>query len=94
MIIGIDIFLFISFFIIIIINKFDLLRLRIIVCINFFSLYEYIIKFNTIKEKRLIIDIIIIRELYEYKEFIEIRWIDEIRNPINVMMKVISNRIF
>ena len=72
-IIGIDIFIFISFFIVIIINKFNLLRLRIIVYINSFSLYEYIIKLNTIKEKRLIINIIIIRKLYKRKELTEIR---------------------
>ena len=42
------------------INKFNLFRFFIIVYINFF-LYEYIIKFNIIKEKRLIINIMIIR---------------------------------
>ena len=71
-IINIDILIFISFFIAIIINKLNLLRLRIIVYINFFSLYECIIKLNIIK-KRLIINIIIIRELYKRKKFIEIR---------------------
>ena len=72
-IIDIDILIFIFSFIAIIINKFNLLRLRIIVYINFLSLYEYIVKLNTIKEKRLIINIIIIRELYERKKLIEIR---------------------
>jgi len=32
-----------------------------IIYIDLFSLYKYIIKLNTIKEKRLIIDIIIIK---------------------------------
>ena len=73
MIIDIDIFIFISFFIIIIINKLGLLYLRIIVYINYFLLYECIIKLSTIKEKRFIIDIIVIRESYERREFIEIR---------------------
>ena len=72
-IIDIDIFIFISFFIVIIINKLNLLRLRIIVYINFFSLYEYIVKFNTIKEKYLMINIIIIRKSYERREFTEIQ---------------------
>ena len=72
-IIDINIFISISSFIVIIINKLNLLRLRIIVYINFFSLYEYIVKLNTIKEKRLIINIIIIRKSYKRREFIEIR---------------------
>ena len=59
-IIDIDIFIFIYSFIVIIINKFDLLRLRIIVYINFFSLYECIVKLSTIKEKRFMINIIVI----------------------------------
>ena len=49
-VIGIDILIFISFFIVMIINKLSLLYLRIIVCINFFLLYEYIIKLSIIKK--------------------------------------------
>ena len=60
-IISINILIFIFIIIIIIINKFDLFRFFIIVYINSFSLYEYIIKFGIIKEKRLMINIIIIR---------------------------------
>ena len=52
-IIDIDILIFISFFITIIINKLSLLRLRIIVYINFFLLYECIVKLNTIKKNTL-----------------------------------------
>jgi hypothetical protein len=45
----------------------------IIVCIDFYSLYECLVKLGTIKEKRLIIDIMAIRKSYENRELFEIR---------------------
>ena len=38
-----------------------------------FSLYEYMVKLSTTKEKRLIIDIIAIRQSYKHRELLEIR---------------------
>jgi hypothetical protein len=38
-----------------------------------YSFYEYIIKLNIIKEKRLIINIIAIKELYKKRELLKIR---------------------
>jgi hypothetical protein len=46
----------------------DRLRLpkaSIVVCTNFLFLYECFIKLKTIKEKRLIIDIMILRQIYK-----------------------------
>jgi hypothetical protein len=60
MIIDIDILISLATIINIVINKLDFLRLFIIICINSFSLYEYIVKFSITKEKRLIINIIVI----------------------------------
>jgi hypothetical protein len=45
----------------------------VIICIDSYSLYEYIIKLGTIKEKRLIINIIIIKESYKKRELLKIR---------------------
>ena len=45
----------------IIINKFKIKQLLIIVYIDFFLLYKYIVKLNIIKKKHLIINIISIR---------------------------------
>jgi len=44
-----------------------------VIYINLFLLYEYIIKLSITKEKYLIIDIITIRQSYKRKEFSEIR---------------------
>jgi hypothetical protein len=45
----------------------------IIVYTDFYSLYECLVKLGIIKEKRLIIDIMAIRESYENRELFEIR---------------------
>jgi len=42
-------------------------------CTNSFSLYEYLVKLGTTKEKRLMIDIMALRQLYERRELIEVR---------------------
>jgi hypothetical protein len=45
----------------------------IIVYIDFYSFYECLVKLGITKEKRLIIDIIVIRESYENRELFKIR---------------------
>jgi hypothetical protein len=45
----------------------------IIVCIDSYSFYECLVKFGITKKKRLIIDIMAIRESYENRELFEIR---------------------
>ena len=59
-IVSINILISIFTIITIIIDKLNLSYLFTIVYVNSFLLYEYIIKLNTIKEKRLIINIIVI----------------------------------
>jgi len=53
----------------------DILSILFVVYIDFYSLYEYLVKFNIIIEKRLMIDIIKFKKSYERRE-IEIRWIN------------------
>jgi hypothetical protein len=45
----------------------------IIVCIDLYSLYEYLVKLGTTKEKCFMIDIIILRQSYKRRELFEIR---------------------
>jgi hypothetical protein len=57
----------------IIIKQLKLPPIPAIVCTDLFSLYECIVKLGTTKEKRLMINIIAIRQSYERRELSEIR---------------------
>jgi hypothetical protein len=70
---GINMSFAISFTLTMIMKQLELSIIPIIVCTDFYSLYECLVKFGTIKEKRFIIDIIVIRESYENRELFEIR---------------------
>jgi hypothetical protein len=51
------------------------------------SLYDCLVKLNTIAEKRLMIDLMCLRQSYERREIAEIRWIDENINLADAMTK-------
>jgi hypothetical protein len=70
---GVNISFAISSTLTIIIKQLGLFTIPIIVCTDSYSLYECLVKFGITKEKRLIIDIIVIRESYENRELFEIR---------------------
>jgi hypothetical protein len=70
---GINMSFTISFTLTIIIKQLGLPIIPIIVYTDFYSLYECLVKLGIIKEKRLIIDIMTIRESYENRELFEIR---------------------
>ncbi|EKD14183.1 polyprotein [Drepanopeziza brunnea f. sp. 'multigermtubi' MB_m1] len=50
-----------------------ILNFLVVVCTDSYSLYECIVKLGTTKEKRLMIDIMAIRESYERRELSEVR---------------------
>jgi hypothetical protein len=58
---GVDIIFTIGFILKMITEQLSLLVILIIICTDLYSLYECLVKLNTIKEKRLIIDIMTIR---------------------------------
>jgi hypothetical protein len=73
---GVDMLFAIGFTLTMIMKQLGLPIIPIIVCTDFYSFYECLVKLGTIKEKRLIIDIMAIRESYENRELFEIRWIN------------------
>ena len=48
------------------------LQTLIIICTDLYLLYKCLVKLSTTKEKHLIIDIMVLRQLYEYREITEI----------------------
>ena len=59
----------------------------LILCTDSYSLYDCMTKLGTTAEKRLMIDIIGLRQSYERREINEIRWIDGNDNPADAMTK-------
>ncbi|KAL3420591.1 hypothetical protein PVAG01_07036 [Phlyctema vagabunda] len=57
------------------------------ICTDSFSLYDCLIKLSTTIEKRLMIDIMGLRQSYERREIREIRWIDGKSNPADALTK-------
>jgi hypothetical protein len=72
----------------------DIPVLLVVVCIDSFLFYKYLVKLGTTKKKRLIINIIAFRQSYERKELAEIRWVTGDYNPANIITKSASNGAF
>ncbi|RAL60530.1 hypothetical protein DID88_009726 [Monilinia fructigena] len=58
----------------------------LIICTDSKSLYDLLTKLGTTSEKRLMIDIMALRQSYERREIVEIIWIDGPTNPADAMM--------
>jgi hypothetical protein len=73
-------------------NQLDIPNIPIVVCTDSYSLYECLVKLGTTKEKRLMIDIMAIRQSYERRELQEVRWISGLDNPADAMTKANPNK--
>jgi hypothetical protein len=89
---GIDISFAISFTLKIITKQLKLSAIPTIVCTDSFLLYKCLVKLGTTKEKRLIIDIIAIRQSYKRQELFKIRWINGLDNPADAITKATPNK--
>ena len=58
-----------------------------IICIDFKSLYDCLVRLGSTHEKRLMIDIMCLKKFYERKKITKIKWIDEKNNSVDVMIK-------
>ena len=72
-------------------NRLGLPAMPVIVCTDSFSLYECLSKLGTTKEKRLMIDIMALRQSYEKHEIHEICWIHGDDNPADAFTKANPN---
>jgi hypothetical protein len=59
----------------------------LIVCTDSKSLYDCLVKLGTTNEKRLMIDLLCLRQSYERREIAEVKWIDGNTNPADAMTK-------
>jgi hypothetical protein len=73
-------------------SRLALTSIPIVACTDSYSLYECLVKLGTTKEKRLMIDIMGLRQSYERRELLEIRWISGSDNPADSMTKATPNR--
>ena len=88
---GVDMAIAINTTIKMITEQLDFPQTPIIICTDSYSLYECLVKLGTTKEKRLMIDIMALRQSYERREITEIRWIDGKNNPADAMTKSAPN---
>jgi hypothetical protein len=75
----------------IIIIRFNQPEILLVICTNSYFLYECLVKLGITQEKRLMIDILALRQSYKRKKIAEIRWIYNRDNPANAFTKATAN---
>jgi hypothetical protein len=68
-------------------NILQLKQLPLILCTDLRSLYDCLVKLGTTREKRLMVDIMSLRQAYERREATEVKWINGNSNPADAMTK-------
>ncbi|RFU26353.1 hypothetical protein B7463_g9983, partial [Scytalidium lignicola] len=61
--------------------------LPLVICTDSRSLYDCLVKLGTTQEKRLMIDVMCLRQAYERRQIAEVRWIEGTTNPADSMTK-------
>ncbi|KAH8755082.1 hypothetical protein F5883DRAFT_687434 [Diaporthe sp. PMI_573] len=89
---GFDIAAVVSTTLHIVTDQLGLPRIPLAVCTDSYSLYECLVKLGTTKEKRLMVDILALRQSYEKREISEIRWIHGDDNPADALTKSSPNK--
>jgi hypothetical protein len=89
---GVDIGLAIATTLQMITDQLELPPIPLVVCTDSYSLYECLVKLGSTLEKRLMIDIMALRQSYERREIAEIRWIHGDDNPADALTKEAPNK--
>jgi hypothetical protein len=63
------------------------INLPLVLCTDSQSLYDCLVKLGTTQEKRLMIDVMCLRQAYERREIAEVKWIQGDTNPADSMTK-------
>src|SRR6202035_2767640 len=69
------------------IEKILRISLPLTLCTDSKSLYDCLVKLGTTQEKRLMVDLMCLRQAYERREIMEIKWINGGSNPADAMTK-------
>jgi hypothetical protein len=59
----------------------------LVLCTDSKSLYDCLVRLGTTQEKRLMIDVMCLRQAYERRQITEVKWIDGETNPADAMTK-------
>jgi len=63
------------------------IKLLLVLYTDLKLLYKCLVKLGTTQEKRLIIDIMCLHQLYKRREITEVKWINSNSNPTNLITK-------
>ncbi len=68
-------------------NKILVVNLLLVLCTNSKSLYNCLVKLSTTQEKRLIVNVLCLRQSYERREIAEVKQIASNSNLANALIK-------
>jgi hypothetical protein len=69
------------------VDKILQINLPLVLCTDSKSLYDCLVRLGTTQEKRLMIDVMCLRQAYERRQITEVKWIDGEANPADAMTK-------
>ena len=69
------------------VDKILQVNLPLILCTDSKSLYDCLVRLGTTQEKRLMVDVMCLRQAYERRQVTEVKWINGETNPADAMTK-------